>query len=64
MTLMRNKEVIIRAKKNWNLFTLNLAQLERAMTVINKRPKVIAITEQGRPTHLVSQKKRIQLWDR
>lgn len=63
MTLMRNKEVITRTKKNWNLFTLNLAQLEKAMTVINKRLKIMAITEQGRPTHLVSQKKRIRLWD-
>ena len=54
MSLIRNGEVIARAKKDWNLFTLKLAQPGRAMTVINIRPKAMAITGRGRPTHLVS----------
>lgn len=62
MILIKNGEVIARANKDRNLFILDLAQPEKAMAVINKRPKTMAIIEQDRLTHLVSQNKRIQLW--
>lgn len=62
MTLMRNGEVIARAKRDRNLFTLDLAQPRRVMTVVNKRLKAMAITERGQLTHLVSQNKCIRLW--
>lgn len=64
MTLMKNREVITRAKRDWNLFTFNLVQPGKAMTVVNKRRKAIAIIGRGRPTHLVSQNKYIRLWHR
>lgn len=57
MILIKNKEVIARAKRNRNLFTLDLAQLGKAMTVINK--EAMAIIKRGQPTYLVSQNKRI-----
>lgn len=62
MILIKNGEVIARANKNRNLFTFDLAQPEKAMAIINKRPKTMAIIEQDQLTHLVSQNKRIQLW--
>lgn len=64
MTLMRNRKVIAQAKRDRNLFTLNLAQPGKAMAIISKQPKAMAMTRQGRPTHLVSQNKRIRLWHR
>lgn len=42
--LIRNREVIAGAKKDWNLFTLDLAQPGRVMTVVIKTPKAMAIT--------------------
>lgn len=62
MILMRNGKVIARAKRDQNLFTLNLAQPGKAMTVINKKSKAMAITRWRQPTHLVSQNKCIRLW--
>lgn len=49
---MNNKEIITLAKKDQNLFTLNLAQSKKVMTVINKKPNITAITEQCLPTYL------------
>ena len=61
--LMKNKKVIAEAKKKRNLFTLNLADLKKAMAVIsppnNIKHHAIAMTRQGRPIHLVNQSKRI-----
>lgn len=54
MTLMRDGKVIAHAKRERNLFTLELAQPGKAM----------AMTGLGRPTHLVSQNRRIRLWHR
>ncbi len=75
MTLMQQRRVIARAKRTRNLFTLDLAQPGRAMATMTMtiQPKAIAtagraramtITGRGRPTHLVSQDKRIRLWHR
>ncbi len=67
MTLMRNGKVIAQAKRDRNLFTLELAQPSRAMATIktiSMQPKAMAIHGRGRPTHLVSQNKRVRLWHR
>lgn len=67
MTLMRNGKIIAQARRNRNLFTLELAQPGRAMATIKTvsiLPKAMAIHGRGRPTHLVSQNKRIHLWHR
>ena len=67
MTLMRNGKIIAQAKRDRNLFTLELAQPGRAMATIKAvsiLPKAMAIQGRGRPTHLVSQNKRIRLWHR
>lgn len=66
MTLMRHGKVIAQAKRTRNLFTLELAHPGKAMamTIQSKATQAMAITERGRPTHLVSQNKRIRLWHR
>ena len=67
ITLMKDGKVIAHARKNQNLFTLKLAQPGRAMATIKTvsiQLKTMAITGGGRPTHLVSQNKRIHLWHR
>ncbi len=55
MMLMRNRNIIAHAKRKWNLFTLDLATPNQAMTA-----KAIAIRGKSRPTHLVSRNKQIQ----
>lgn len=60
MILIRNKEVIAQAKKDWNLFIFDFAQPGKAITIVRK--KIMAIIGRGQPTHLVSQKKHIWLW--
>lgn len=74
MVLVQCKEVIARAKRNQNLFTLELAQPERAMVNFTLQPKakaaarvagqswVMAITGRDRPTQLMSRNERIWLW--
>lgn len=62
MILIKNGKVIAWAKKNQNLFTLNLAQPKKAMIIINKKPKTIAIISWGQQTYLVSQNKYIYFW--
>ena len=67
MTLMKDGKVIAHARRNRNLFTLELAQPGRAMATIKTvsiQPRAMAITGQGRLTHFVSQNKRIRLWHR
>lgn len=62
---MRNRKVIIQAKKDWNLFTLKLAKLDRVITTIKTisiLSKVMAIYWQGQPTYFKSQTKHICLW--
>lgn len=49
---MKNKKIIIHAKRKQNLFTFDPAQPR----------KVMAMTGQGQLTHLVSKNKCIQLW--
>lgn len=63
MKLMRNEKVITEAKRERNLFTLNLADPKKIIIVINPpnntKYYVIAMTRQGRPIYLVSQSKYI-----
>ena len=59
MTLMKNGSIIARAKRNHNLFTLDLAMPGQIMSAISR---AMAITGRGRPTHLVSLNKHIRLW--
>lgn len=59
MTLMKNGEIIARIRRDRNLSNFNFAQPRRAITVVNKRLKAMAITGQGRLTHLISQSKCI-----
>lgn len=61
MTRMRSGKVIAHARRSHNWFTLNLAVPGQIMSVINK---VLAITDQGQYTYLVSKNKRICLWHR
>lgn len=60
---MRNSKVITFANRNQNLFILELAQPGKAMMAtiktISIRPNAMAMTRQGRPTHLVSQNNHI-----
>lgn len=56
---MRNGKIIAHTKRERNLFTLDLAAPNQAMSA-----KVMAIRGRGRPTHLVSPNKRIRLWHR
>lgn len=58
MTPMRSGRTIARAKKNPNMFALDLAIPSQIMSAINK---VIAITSQGQPTHFVGKNKHICL---
>ena len=67
MTLMRNGKIIAQAKRDQNLFTLEFAQLGKAIATIKTvsiLPKAMAIQRRGQPTHHVSQNKRIRLWYR
>lgn len=66
MTLMRGGEIIAHAKRDHNLFTLEAAIPGQVMSAISRSTasRVMAITGRGRPTHLVSQNKRIRLWHR
>ena len=57
MTLMKEGKVIAQAKRNQNLFTLDRASLGQTMSA-----KAMAVKGRGRPTHLVSQNKRIRIW--
>ena len=57
---MRNRKVIAYTRKNQNLFIPKLAQLGRAMTIINT--KVMIIYRRRQLTYLVSQNKCIRLW--
>lgn len=61
---MKNEKVIIEAKKEQNLFTLNLANLRKAIAVIspsnNIQHYIIAMIRQGRPIYLISQSKQVQ----
>lgn len=57
VTLMRNSKVIAKVKSERNLFTLDLAAPNQAMSA-----RVIVIREKGCPKHLVSENKRIRLW--
>lgn len=43
MILMKNRKIIAQVKKNQNLFTFDLAQPRKVITIINKKSKVIAI---------------------
>ncbi len=59
MTLRRNGKIVANAKRERNLFTLNLAAPNQAMSA-----KAMAIGGKGQPTHFVSQNKQIRLWHR
>lgn len=60
MTQMRNGEIIALARRERNLFVLDLAHPGRAMATISQ--KAMVITGRGWLTHLVSQNKQIRLW--
>lgn len=66
MTLMKDGKIVAHAKRERNLFTLDLATSGKAMAIILVRPKAkaMAITGRGQPSHLVSQNERIRLWHR
>lgn len=68
MTLIKNDKVIVHVKRNQKLFILELAQPGKTMMATTKtismQPRVIAMTGQGRPIHLVSKNERICLWYR
>lgn len=51
---MRKSKVIAQAKRNQNLFTLDLTLLEKTMLA-----KAITIIKQSRPRHFVNQNKYI-----
>ena len=57
MTLMRNKKIVGQSKREQNLFTLDLAATNQALSA-----KAMAIRGKSRLTHLVSQNKQIWLW--
>ena len=57
MTLMRNGKIVAHAKREQNVFTLDLAPPSQAMSA-----KAMAIREKGRPTQFVSQNKQSRLW--
>ena len=60
MTLIKKGKIIAQAKRNQNLFTLNLALPGQAMSV--KAKAIMAVKRRGRPTHLVSQNKCVRIW--
>lgn len=60
ITLMRNGEIIALARRERNLFMLDLIRPGRAMATISQ--KAMATTGRGWPTNLVSQNKQICLW--
>lgn len=73
MILIRNKKVVVEAKREQKLFTLNLAYPKKDIAIINLQLKaylskprlrklVMAMTRRKSLTYLVSQNKRIQLW--
>lgn len=59
---MREGNIIAHAKRDFDLFLLDLAVSGAAMSVRNLKPKAMAISGRGRPTHLVSTNKRIRVW--
>lgn len=61
MILIKDGKAIVHAKRERNLFILDLAAPGKVMAVM---PKAMAITRQGRPTHLVSHNKHIRIWHR
>lgn len=70
MTLMRNGKVIAKAKKDRNLFTLELVHPGRAMAVTIQakamasagQAHTMTMTGQRQPTHFIGQNKCIHLW--
>lgn len=54
MTFVRSGRIIAQARRDLNLFILDLAIPNRAMQV----------TGRGRPTHLVSKNKKVRVWHR
>lgn len=59
MTLMKGGKAISHAKRNHNLFTIELTMLGQPISAISK---AMIIMGRGWPTHLVSRNKRIRLW--
>lgn len=65
MTLMKYGKAIANAKRERNLFVLELAAAGAAMAARSLKPRrAMAIAGCGRPTHLDSQNKRIRVWHR
>lgn len=60
MTLVQSGPTVAQARRDWNLFILDLAMLNKAMQVRG----AMQVTGRGRPTHLVSKNKRIRIWHR
>lgn len=60
---MKKRKVIAKAKREQNLFTFDLANLEKDIAVIsppnNIKYHTMAMTGLEHPTHLVSQSKRV-----
>lgn len=66
ITLIRNGKIIVKAKREQNLFTFNLADSKKAIVVINPpnniKHRAMVMIRQGRLIYLVSQSKHLQLW--
>ena len=52
MTLMQTRHSIAHAKRNWNLFVLELVIFNKIMQIIRR----------GLPTYLVSKNRKIKVW--
>lgn len=63
MTLMQGGQEIARARRDRNLFVLDLATPNRAMQTLSSG-KAMTAQGRGRPTHLVSRNKRFRVWHR
>lgn len=62
---MKYGKAIANAKRERNLFVLELAAAGAAMAARSLKPRrAMAIAGCGRPTHLDSQNKRIRVWHR
>lgn len=57
--MIKDKKVVIHAKKKWNLFIIDLAAPGKVIVVIIK---AIAIIKQSQSSHLVKYNKCIRIW--
>lgn len=63
MTLMQGGQAIAHARRDRNLFILDLATPNKVMQV-TQPPRAMMTQGRGRPTHLISKNKRVRIWHR